>query len=33
MDEFRDPSSEAHTQLVDIVHRLAAEPRPQSSTI
>src|SRR5215471_11702581 len=31
VDEFRDPSSAAHTQLVDIVHRLAAEPQPHSS--
>jgi len=30
IDEFRDPTSAAHTQLVDIVHRLAAEPRVQS---
>jgi hypothetical protein len=26
VDEFRDPTSSAHTQLVDIVHRLAREP-------
>jgi hypothetical protein len=31
VDEFRDPTSAAHTQLVDIVRRLAVEPRPQSS--
>jgi hypothetical protein len=31
VDEFRDPTSVAHTQLVDIVRRLAVEPRPQSS--
>ena len=27
VDEFRDPTSTAHTQLVDIVRRLAHEPR------
>src|SRR6516164_9000544 len=26
IDEFRDPSTPAHTQLVDIVHRIAQEP-------
>jgi hypothetical protein len=26
IDEFRDPSTPAHTQLVDIVHRIAREP-------
>jgi hypothetical protein len=31
IDEFRDPTSVAHTQLVDIVHRLAAEPQPHPS--
>jgi hypothetical protein len=31
VDEFRDPTSAAHTQLVDIVGRLAAEPPPQRS--
>ena len=31
MDEFRDPTSAAHTQLVDIVRRLAVKPRPLSS--
>ena len=31
IDEFRDPTTVAHTQLVDIVLRLAAEPRPHSS--
>src|SRR6516225_9043729 len=30
MDEFRDPTSAAHTQLVDIVSRLAVKPRPLS---
>jgi hypothetical protein len=29
VDEFRDPTSLAHTQLVDIVRRLAVEPRPR----
>jgi hypothetical protein len=29
IDEFHDPTSIAHTQLVDIVHRLAREPRPR----
>jgi hypothetical protein len=28
LDEFRDPTSTAHGELIDIVHRLAAEPRP-----
>ena len=32
IDEFRDPNSAAHTQLVDIVHRLAAEPQPHPSS-
>src|SRR5215471_566212 len=31
IDEFRDPASVAHTQLVEIVRRLAAEPKPLSS--
>lgn len=29
VDEFRDPTTTAHTELVDIVRRLAAEPRQQ----
>jgi hypothetical protein len=32
MDEFRDPTSPAHIQLVDILSRLAVKPRPHSST-
>lgn len=28
VDEFRDPTSAAHTQLIEIVRRLAAEQRP-----
>jgi hypothetical protein len=32
IDEFHDPTSSAHTQLVDIVHRLAREPRVRRST-
>jgi hypothetical protein len=32
VDEFRDPTSAAHTQLVDIVHRLATEPQPPPSS-
>jgi hypothetical protein len=31
MDEFRDPTSAAHIQLVDVLSRLAVKPRPQSS--
>jgi len=31
MDEFRDPASAAHIQLVDILSRLAVKPRPHSS--
>jgi len=31
IDEFRDPNSVAHTQLVDIVHRLAVEPGARPS--
>ena len=27
MDEFRDPRTPAHSQLVDIVHRIARDPR------
>jgi len=32
IDEFRDPATAAHTQLVDIVSRLAVRPRPLSSS-
>jgi hypothetical protein len=32
MDEFRDPASAAHIQLVDIMRRLALKPKPNSST-
>ena len=31
MDEFRDPTSAAHNQLVDILRRLIAKPQPLSS--
>jgi len=31
LDEFRDPSSAAHSELVGIVDRLAAEPRRHTS--
>jgi len=31
MDEFRDPASAAHIQLVDILSRLAVKPRPHAS--
>jgi hypothetical protein len=31
IDEFRNPASPAHTQLVDIVRRLSAEPPPHHS--
>jgi hypothetical protein len=31
VDEFHDPASSAHTQLVDIVNRLAREPRVRPS--
>ena len=31
MDEFRDPTSAAHIQLVDVLSRLAVKPRPHSS--
>lgn len=30
-DEFRDPTSTAHTRLVEIVRRLATEPQPHAS--
>jgi len=30
-EEFRDPTSTAHTQLVEIVRRLAVKPQPHSS--
>jgi hypothetical protein len=32
MDEFRDPTSAAHIQLVDILRHLAVKPQPHSST-
>jgi hypothetical protein len=32
MDEFRDPTSAAHTQLVDILRRLAVKPHPHSAS-
>jgi hypothetical protein len=32
MDEFRDPATAAHGELVDILSRLAVKPRPRSST-
>jgi hypothetical protein len=32
MDEFRDPTSAAHAQLVNILSRLAVKPQPHSST-
>ena len=32
VDEFRDPASAAHMQLVDILRRLAVKPQPHSST-
>jgi hypothetical protein len=32
IDEFRDPTTGAHTQLVDIVRRLAVQPQPRSSS-
>jgi hypothetical protein len=32
VDEFRDPTSAAHIQLVDILSRLAVKPQPHSST-
>jgi hypothetical protein len=31
MDEFRDPTSAVHMQLVDILRRLAVKPQPHSS--
>jgi hypothetical protein len=31
VDEFRDPNSAAHTELVGIVGRLAVQPQPHSS--
>jgi hypothetical protein len=31
VDEFRDPTNIAHTQLIDIVRRLAGESRPPRS--
>ena len=31
LDEFRDPTSAAHGQLIDIVRRLVREPRAQAS--
>jgi hypothetical protein len=33
VEEFRDPTSVAHSQLVDIVHRLAIKPQPHPSSI
>ena len=32
VDEFRDPTSTAHTQLVDVVRRIAVQPRSHPST-
>ena len=32
VDEFRDPTSTAHTQLVDIMRRIAVDARPHPST-
>src|SRR5215831_6308182 len=32
VDEFRDPTSTAHTQLVDIMRRIAVAARPHPST-
>jgi len=29
--EFRDPTSSAHNQLIDIVRRLARDPRARSA--
>ncbi len=29
-DEFRDPTTPAHMQLVEIIRRLAADPRPHA---
>jgi hypothetical protein len=31
MDEFRDPATAAHGELVDILNRLAVKPRPHST--
>jgi len=31
IDEFNDPATAAHTQLVDIVRRIAREPRERTS--
>jgi hypothetical protein len=31
VDEFGDPKSAVHAELIDIVHRLAAEPQPHPS--
>jgi hypothetical protein len=31
MDEFRDPTTAAHVQLVDILSRLAVKPQPHST--
>jgi hypothetical protein len=31
VDEFRDPTSTANTELIDIVRRLAVQPRPHPS--
>jgi len=31
IDEFRDPTSVAHSQLVDIVHRLARDGDPKTT--
>jgi hypothetical protein len=31
VDEFRDPNSAAHVELIDIVHRLAVQPQPHPS--
>jgi hypothetical protein len=31
LDEFRDPTSVAHSELIDIVHRLAVKPAPNPS--
>jgi hypothetical protein len=31
VDEFSDPSTMAHAELIDIVRRLAAEPQPHAS--
>jgi hypothetical protein len=31
VDEFGDPTTAAHAELIDIVHRLAREPQPHPS--